>query len=305
MKKNHLRLQLRSRVLLLALIASWISATQVDAQFSPRIEKGLDEYYTEILKVYKIIESEEVDVALRKMDDMKPTIERKARELAEIAESDPEILRILDADDSFEVFQDKPYYIGLMRIAQSENFQRKMRASSEIGLKLETLENIIETYTQDILPSEEEPTELATGVAFTLTLNGKGKFTGTHHITADFEEGAIAYIDDLDYLRIDIYGEVEGKEASVSFFVDNKGTGRQEWATEGHFVFEMMDPDGELLMSLWGNEEMGYFDITSVEGPGGFVTGKIHGNCMDGDSDTEITVPITATFKAGYIKNTY
>lgn len=290
MKKNHLRLQLRYRILLLALIAGWLSATQVDAQFSPRIEKGLDEYFTEIVKVYKIIESEEVDVALRKMDDMKPTIERKARELAEIAESDPEILRILDADDSFEVFQDKPYYIELMRIIQSENFQRKMRASSEIGLKLETLENIIETYTQDILPSEEEPTELAKGVAFTLTLNGKGKFTGTYPITADFEEGAIAYIDDLDYLRIDIYGEVEGKEASVSFFVDNKGTGRQEWATEGHFVFEMMDPDGELLMSLWGNEEMGYFDITSMDGPGGFVTGKIHGNCMDGDSDTEITV---------------
>jgi len=298
-------MQLRSRILLLALIAGWISATQVDAQFSPRIEKGLDEYFTEIAKVYKIIESEEVDVALRKMDDMKPTIERKARELAEIAESDPEILRILDTDDSYQLFLDKPYYKELMRIAQSENFQRKMRASSEIGLKLETLENIIETYTKVFLPSEEDPLELATGVAFTLNLNGKGKFTGTHHVTADFEEGAIAYIDDLDYLRIDIYGEVQGKEASVSFFVDNKGIGRQEWATEGHFVFEMMDADGELLMSLWGNEEMGYFDITSMDGPGGFVTGKIHGNCMDGDSDTEITVPITATFKAGYIKNTY
>ena len=305
MKRNHLRLELRSRIVLLALIVGWISAPQVDAQFSPKIEKAFDEYFTELAKVCQIIESEEVDVALRKMDDMKPTIERKARELVEIAESDPEILQILDADDSFELFQDKPYFKELMRIAQSENFNNKIRSSPELQLKLEELENIIETYTQDILPSDEEPSELPTGVAFTLTLNGKGKFTGTYHIIADFEEGAVAYIDDLDYLRIDIYGEVEGKEASVSFFVENKGTGRQEWETEGHFVFEMMSPDGELLISLWGNEEMGYFDITSVDGPGGFVTGKIHGNCMDGDSDTEVTIPINASFKAGYIQNTY
>ena len=58
-------------------------------------------------------------------------------------------------------------------------------------------------------------------------------------------------------------------------------------------------------MSLWGSEEMGYFDITSVDGPGGFVTGEIHGNCMDGDSDTERIIPITATFKAGFIENLY
>jgi len=274
------------------------------SQIPANAEKALDDYYSELVKVYKIIESEEVDVALQKIDALKPSIEKKAKVLVSIANGDPELLEYLDSDNFMEEFQDKPYFKELMRIMESEAFSNKFMGSSELQSKLEELENIIEdlTYTDEVSMEESDSPP---GVAFSMTITGSSKYSGTYDIVADFEEGAVAYIDDLEYLRIDITGDVDGKEALVSFFVDDLGTGRQDWATEGHFVFELMDQEGELLISLWGSEEMGYFDIKTVDGPGGFVSGKVIGECMDGNSDSDESIPIEASFKVKYIEFDY
>jgi len=271
-------------------------------QLPVKVEKALEEYYSEIVKVYMIIESEDVDVALQKIDDLKPSIEQKAKNLANLANEDPELLEILDSENFLEDFQDKPYFKELMRITQSEVFNNKFRGNIELQTKVEELENILESYITTADGSHEEISDLPSEVAFSITISGSNKYSGTYQIMADFTEGAIAFIDDLDYLRIEILGEDNGKEAMVSFFVENTGTGRQEWATEGHFIFELMDTDGELIVSLWGSEEMGYFDITNVDGRGGFVNGKIVGECLDDNSNGESTTRITADFKVGYIE---
>ena len=287
---------------LLLIMIVLLPAPVLLAQLPAKVEKAIDNYYSEIVKVYLIIEAEEVDVALQKIDDLKPSIEQKAKNLANLANEDPELLKILDSENFLEEFQDKPYFKELMRIMQSEAFNKKFSANTELQSKVEEVENIIESYTNTADESHEERSNLASGVAFSITINGSHKYSGTYTIMADFEEGAVAYIDDLEYLRIDIIGEDNGKEAEVSFFVDNTGPGRQEWATDGHFVFELMDTDGELAVSLWGSEEMGYFDITRIDGPGGFVTGRIIGKCIDGNSDSEALIPLTADFKVRYIE---
>jgi len=272
------------------------------AQLPARIEKSMDDYYTELVKVYKIIETEEVDVALQKIDDLKPSIEQKAKNLANLANEDPELLEFLDSEDFLGELQDKPYFKEIMSIMQSEAFNNKFSANSELQLKVEEVENIIESYTNTANDSDEGRSELASGVAFSITISGSHKYSGTYTFMADFEEGAVAYIDDLEYLRIDIVGDDNGKQAEVSFFVDNTGPGRQEWATDGHFAFELMDTDGEIAISLWGSEEMGYFDITRVDGPGGFVTGRIIGECIDSNGDSDAPIPVTADFKVKYIE---
>ncbi len=287
---------------LLLILMVFLPAPVLLAQLPAKVDKALDDYYSEIVKVYRIIESEEVDEALGKIDNLKPSIDQKAKNLATLANEDPELLEILDSENFLEDFQDKPYFKELMRITQSEAFQRKYSASIELQSKVEEVENIIETYTKTEDDSHEQRSELASGVAFSITISGSNKYSGTYQITADFEEGAVAFIDDLDYLRIEISGEDNGKEAQVFFFVDNSGTGRQEWATDGHFTFDLMDTDGELIVSLWGSEEMGYFDITKVDGPGGFVTGRIVGECIDGNGDSDATIPMTADFKVKYIE---
>lgn len=287
---------------LLLILMVFLQAPVLLAQLPAKVDKALDDYYSEIVKVYRIIESEEVDEALRKIDNLKPSIDQKAKNLATLANEDPEILEILDSENFLEDFQDKPYFKELMRITQSEAFQKKYSASIELQSKVEEVEGIIEAYTKTEDDSQEERSGLASGVAFSITISGSNKYSGTYQITADFEEGAVAFIDDLDYLRIEISGEDNGKEAQVFFFVDNTGTGRQEWATDGHFTFDLMDTDGELIVSLWGSEEMGYFDITKVDGPGGFVTGRIVGECIDGNSDSDATIRMTADFKVKYIE---
>jgi len=288
---------------LLLIMIVLLPAPVLLAQLPAKVEKAIDNYYSEIVKVYLIIEAEEVDVALQKIDDLKPSIEQKAKNLANLANEDPELLKILDSENFLEEFQDKPYFKELMRIMQSEAFNKKFSANTELQSKVEEVENIIESYTNTADESQEERSNLASGVAFSITINGSHKYSGTYTIMADFEEGAVAYIDDLEYLRIDIIGEDNGKEAEVSFFVDNTGPGRQEWATDGHFVFELMDTDGELAVSLWGSEDMGYFDITRVDGPGGFVTGRIIGECIDGNGDSDTPIPMTAEFKVRYLEN--
>jgi hypothetical protein len=294
-------MKFRKNLLLIMIVL--LPAPVLLAQLPAKVEKALDDYYSEIVKVYLIIESEEVDVALQKIDDLKPSIEQKAKNLANLANEDPELLEILDSENFLEEFQDKPYFKELMRIMQSEAFNKKFSANTELQSKVEEVENIIESYTNTADESHEERSNLASGIAFSITINGSHKYSGTYTIMADYEEGAVAYIDDLEYLRIDIIGEDNGKEAEVSFFVDNTGPGRQEWATDGHFVFELMDTDGELAVSLWGSEEMGYFDITRVDGPGGFVTGRIIGECIDGNGDSDTPIPMTADFKVRYIEN--
>ena len=287
---------------LLLIIIVLLPSPVLLAQLPVKVDKAIDDYYSEIVKVYMIIESEEVDVALQKIDDLKPSIEQKAKNLANLANEDPELLEILDSENFLEEFQDKPYFKELMRIMQSEAFNNKFSSNTELQSKVEEIENIIESYTNTANDSHEERLELDSGVAFSITISGSHKYSGTYTFMADFEEGAVAYIDDLEYLRIDIVGEDNGKQAEVSFFVDNTGPGRQEWATEGHFVFELMDTDGELAISLWGSEEMGYFDITSVDGPGGFVTGRIIGKCIDSNADSDAPIPVTADFKVKYIE---
>ncbi len=302
MKRDQCRSGLKFRTFFIMAMLICFTTPVILAQLPARFEKSMDDYYTELVKVYKIIETEEVDVALQKIDDLKPSIEQKAKNLANLANEDPELLKILDSENFLEEFQDKPYFKELMRIMQSEGFNKKFSSNTELQSKVEEVENIIESYTNTANDSHEEKSELASGVAFSITISGSHKYSGTYTIMADFEEGAVAYIDDLEYLRIDIRGEDNGKQAEVSFFVDNTGPGRQEWATDGHFLFELMDTDGELAISLWGSEEMGYFDITSVDGPGGFVTGKIIGKCIDGNSDSEALIPLTADFKVRYIE---
>jgi hypothetical protein len=305
MKNDQCQSRLKLRTFLIMAMLICFTAPVILAQLPARIEKSIDDYYNEVVKVYKIIETEEVDVALQKIDDLKPSIEQKAKHLANLANEDPELLEILDSEDFLEEFQDKPYFKELMRIMQSEAFNKKFSANTKLQSKVEEIENLIESYTNTAEESQEERSDRASGIAFTIIINGSHKYSGTYTIMADFEEGAVAYIDDLEYLRIDIIGEANGKEAVVSFFVDNTGPGRQEWATDGHFAFELMDTDGELAISLWGSEEMGYFDITRVDGPGGFVTGRIIGKCIDPNGDSDVPIPVTADFKVKYIKNTY
>ena len=302
MKRDQCRSVLNFRTFLTMAMLICITTPVILAQLPARFEKSMDDYYTELVKVYKIIETEEVDVALQKIDDLKPSIEQKAKNLASLANDDSELLEFLDSEDFLVELQDKPYFKEIMSIMQSEAFSNKFSTNSELQLKVEEVENIIESYTNTSNDSHEERLELASGVAFSITISGSHKYSGAYTFMSDFEEGAVAYIDDLEYLRIDIVGEDDGKQAEVSFFVDNTGPGRQEWATDGHFVFELMDPDGELAISLWGSEEMGYFDITSVDDPGGFVTGKIAGKCLDGNSDSEVLIPFTADFKVRYIE---
>ena len=69
-----------------------------------------------------------------------------------------------------------------------------------------------------------------------------------------------------------------------------------------YMIIELMDTDGELIVSLWGSEEMGYTDVTNADGPGGFVNGRIVGECIDDNSDSEATIRITADFKVGHIE---
>lgn len=305
MTRNHFLSIAKFRKNLLLIMMVFLPAPVLLAQLPAKVDKALDDYYSEIVKVYRIIESEEVDVALRKIDGLKPSIDQKAKILATLANKDPGLLEILDSEYFLENFQDKPYFKEILRITQGEAFQKKFSANNELQSKVEEVENIIEAYTKTTDDSLEERSDLASGVAFSITISGSNKYSGTYQIMADFEEGAVAYIDDLEYLRIEISGEDNGKEAAVSFFVDNTGTGRQEWATDGHFTFELMDTDGELTVSLWGSEEMGYFDITKVDGPGGFVTGRIVGACLDGNSDSEATIRMTADFKVRYIEYQY
>jgi hypothetical protein len=181
----------------------------------------------------------------------------------------------------------------------------KFRGNPELQSKVEEVENIIESYTNETQESYEGKSELDSGTAFSMTIEGSQKFSGTYIITADYEKGAVAFLDDLGYLRIEILGTVDGKEAIVSFFVENSGTGRQEWSTDGHFVFELMNQDGDPLLSLWGSEEMGYFDIIKIDEPGGFVTGKINGRCLDGTGDQEEFIQMKAEFRVRYVEYTY
>jgi hypothetical protein len=116
---------------------------------------------------------------------------------------------------------------------------------------------------------------------------------------------ALKQIDDMGYLRIDILGSTEDKESTVSFFVDNTGTGKQPWATDGHFMYELMDAEGDLLFTLWGSEDMGLFEITPVDGPGSLIKGLIQGTCSLDNGESEDKVRISAEFKAKYIESDY
>ena len=271
------------------------------AQLPSGIEKAADEYYQEILKVYQYIESEEPSVALERIDDLIPAIDKKAKVLVELAEDDPEVMELLDSDDSYLLFEDKPYFKEMMRIMQSEAFINKLESNSELQDKIEEVEGIIESY--EASPQADEGEE-EKGNAFTLTIQ-EGEFQGTYIIMADFEESAVAYPDDQDYLMIDIFGNSDEEESSVSFFVENTGKGKQPWETEGQFTYEQLDSEGDMKFTLWGLEDMGYIEITSVNGPGSFVTGRIQGTCSLDNGEEEENVRISADFKVKYIEPGY
>ena len=221
MKKYQFPFIMIMRTSLLLTLLVIISTTCASAQIPGKAEKAIDDYFSEILKMYQIIELEEVDAALQKIDALKPSIEKKAKVLADLASEDAEILEFIDSESFMIELQDKPYFKELMRIMQNEDFGKKYRASRELQFKVEQMENIIEEYTDSETGLQAEISDFPAGVAFSITIKGNHKYSGTHEIITDFDEGAVAYIDDLGYLRIDIAGEAEGNEALVSFFIDN------------------------------------------------------------------------------------
>ena len=166
MKKNHFLVKLNFLMFMLAF--AWFSMPVVFAQLPASFESSLDEYYTEIVKVYKIIESEDVEVPLRKIDDLKPSIEQKAKKVASSADALPDLLEYLDSDEFLQDFQSKPYFIELMRITQSEAFSAKFMGNAMLQAKVEEVENIIEAYVDSDEDSEDESEELTTGVAFSI-----------------------------------------------------------------------------------------------------------------------------------------
>lgn len=291
--KNGNTLLFRISIFLFALLP----LSSITAQLPSRIEKAFDEYYQEIVKVYQVIESEDPSVALDRIDKLIPEIEKRAMVVVDLTEADPEVMEFLDSDESYLLFRDKPYYKEMIRITQNESFLKKLETNSELQAKIEEVEGIIEAYASSPPAMEDQ---IEQGVAFTLKIR-EGEFEGTYQIITDFDESAVAYIDDLGYLRIDIMGSSENEESTVSFFVENTGTGRQEWSTDGHFMYELMDSEGDYIFSLWGSEEMGYFEITSVDGPGGFVSGTIQGTCSLDNGESEENVGISAEFKVKYL----
>jgi hypothetical protein len=50
---------------------------------------------------------------------------------------------------------------------------------------------------------------------------------------------------------------------------------------------------------------MGFFEITSVDGPGSLVKGLIQGTCSLDNGESEDKVRISAEFKAKYIESDY
>jgi hypothetical protein len=305
MKKKTIPTKLKFYAIIILIAITIFPSQRLLAQLPNHLEAAINDYYSEIVKVYKLVDSEEIEVAINKIEGLVPSIEKKARIIGEIIAAEPEYLEFIDSEEFDDYLAQNPHIQEIMTMMQNEAFARKLMTSKELLAKIEEIEGIIETYTtSDNDPSNDE-LELPSGIAFTITLNGNGKFSGSYQVNADFEEGAVAFIDDLEYLRIEIFGDYNGNEASASFFVDNTGTGRQEWATEGHFIFEIMDSDGEILFSLYGSEEMGYFDITRVDGPGGWVTGRIIGKCEDGNDESGEIIPISADFKVKYIDINY
>jgi hypothetical protein len=305
MKKKTTLVKFRYYAIIILIAITILPSQKLLAQLPNNLEAAIDDYYSEIVKVYKIIESHEIDVAINKIEELVPSIEKKARKIGELIADEPEYLEFIDSEEFDEYLSKKSYIQETMTMMQNEAFTNKLMTSNELQAKIEEIEGIIKIYTRsDNDPSKVE-SELPSGVAFTITMNGNGKFSGSYQVKADFEEGAVAFIDDLEYLRMEIFGEHNGNEAMASFFVDNNGTGRQEWATEGHFIFELMDNNGEILFSLYGSEEMGYFDITRLDGPGGWVTGRIVGRCEDGNDDSGEIIPIIADFKVKYIDSNY
>jgi hypothetical protein len=137
MKRDQCRSGLKFRTFLIMAMLICFTTPVILAQLPARFEKSMDDYYTELVKVYKIIETEEVDVALQKIDDLKPSIEQKAKNLANLANEDPELLKILDSENFLEEFQDKPYFKELMRIMQSEVFNNKFSSNTELQSKVE------------------------------------------------------------------------------------------------------------------------------------------------------------------------
>ena len=303
--KSPARLQKKGgNFFILLTILSLINVSFLRAQLSPAEEKAMDEYFTEILKVYRIIDQEDdVQTAIRKIDARLPEIDKKAKILAEKVNRNPEFDQLLESDELFEMFQHKPYFQETMELLQDESFSGKLMGSAELLKKLEEVDKIGEAYlesgespgTDEAMPGAEE--------AFSISLSGASEISGTYTLKADFEEGAIAYIDDLGYLRIYIYGYAGTQEGSVEFFVDNTGTGKQNWQTEGQFSFELVDENGDLIISLYGTENDGSFEILTNEGPGGFVTGTVSGTCHGWDDENEDPVSLKASFKARYMED--
>lgn len=302
--RKHLRMSGIIRFGFMNILFSTFILSSIMAQVPADIQRTVDEFYTELVKIYKIIESEEVELALKKIDTLTPSLENKARKMAEQLKNHAGFVETFDSEEYQLLILEKPYYKEMMRILTSESFIDKMRSNTQIQVKLEALNAMLESY----LDVDEEPVDKGGALpedAFTITLTGNGPYSGKYTIQANHEDDAVAFIDDLGYLRIEILGEVDGMEAGVSFFVENNGSGRQEWTTDGHFIFELTDKDGEVAISLWGSEDMGYFDVQQVEIPEGFVSGRIVGECIDNNSESEKPVSLEATFRVRFMEDYY
>ena len=282
------------------------SYSQVPEEFAVAFK----EFYGGIIELYQVIKDEDTKTALSKIDEMEPVLIQKAQSIAELAKKYEEQELEIEEGEFEEYFADQDYFKEMMAFMADEDFLTKYQASPEIQKKMGEIGNLLTQYfgsdDEDEMYEEEYGyEEMYENNAEALTLEIEGSNSGGYTVMSNFGGGAIAYSEDGEYFQVEIMGEVNGGEAMVTFMLDNSGPGKQTWSSDGHFTLEFVSSDGDVIVSLWGSEDMGYIEIDQFGGVNEFITGKIVGKCMDMADDEESMASINAQFKVKRIDMDY
>lgn len=281
-------------------------------QIPPNVEESMDAFYMGLLEVYKVIKEENEETALSKIEEMRPGLIENAKAYADAAEELEELRQDIPENEFEQLFQNKTYFQEMMALMSDEEFMTKYKSSPELQQRMEEIVNLInmnfggeeddaEMYEDDFGYGFEYNDEV-----FTIEIGDNNNYSSSYTVMSNFEGGAIAYSqDDEDFSSVEIMGEVNGGEAMVTFFVYNTGPGKQEWSTDGHFVLEFVNEEGEVNVSLWGSEEMGYIQIQEFGDINEFITGSIVGECSDMAGDSDDVIPIKAKFQVRRIEMDY
>ena len=286
MKRNSL-----TRKIAFVLVVFYAGITSIAiSQLPASVEKEYIQFYSDIYKALKIIDTQNENDAVVKLREAKPKLMQQAETLSAKLSKIPDLTEA--EDDAFtQRMMEKEVFNDMMALLSNPAYIQKIENSPVLQREYEELMLLMDLE----MGAEEEQPALTASQACSFVVGTGSPNSGTYVVSAS-EDEAFAYDDiENEQFVIEIHEE---NYIDIMLIIEKPLTGKHPFTMEMQVAIDLSKNGGDDYIGFdnYQEEGGGYIQIDRLDDIDGIVSGSFSGLFNDSSTDDDNPVEIEGRF---------